>query len=426
MTPENDSKWGMRNWKAVQADYNSIIANPLDTDGCCYCLQQNEIELIIVGLSVYRWVTRWTNSDDISQDTIDEFIGKLERKLMSDCCCDSGSTPDGSAPITRWELVNNEWHYQISYDGGDTYVEAPDSPIALAPVMPSPIGINPGQMDSKCDAAANGLDHIQDLVAAHSAAFDTAGTALEFLFAVIAVLLALALAPAAVPLIVPILIGATTAVFGIGKTAFDAYWTTEVYDTIQCALYCNMEDDGQFTDGGYAGFMSDIGTNLPASVCRDMIYRDFQAWGKKGLNNVCAYGIVMSGSDCSGCDCGGCGDWVYATVDGEPDGAFDGVIDTIDDHTVEFHSGSFNPSNSSYYVGVKKSGGKCCIIESVTTIEGGDPSMSFTPCPNDNNVDYAHLIAGGATLGDCVWALVMLRTAPFVVRVVFSTECEEE
>lgn len=417
-----EAKWGKRNWKGIQADYDAVIINPVNTDGCCYCLEQNQVELLLAALTVYHWTTRWTNGD-IEQETIDDFVNRLEKTLMSGCGC-AGETPDGSAPEYRYTVINNTYYYQVSYDDGVTWVTAPDYPPAIAPAMPPPVGET---VDTKCDAAANGLQHIQDLVDRHTAAYDTAGTVAEFILIVAAGMLVLIFAPEAVPLIIPIIFGAAQAAFSIGKTAWESYWTTEVYDAIQCALFCNISEDGTFSEAGFAGFMSDIGSDLPPGVPRDMIYRDFQVWGAKGLSTVCAYGIINSGSDCSGCDCGTCDieDWVYATVDGEPDGAFDGDISVFSDTTLRLTTGTQNESNLQYYVAIKKQTG-CCKLVSTTIVSGGASNLLYmTECPNDNNVEYSHITTTPADEDHCIWCFVGIFGEPTVIDVTFGA-CDEE
>lgn len=113
MTPNRNN---MRNWKGIQAGYEPILITPASTEENLYCLQDNEVELILAAISPYHWNTRWYSIPDatIDKSLIEQFVSNLERKLMMSCCCND-QTSDGSPPLTRYIITDNDyWEYQIS------------------------------------------------------------------------------------------------------------------------------------------------------------------------------------------------------------------------------------------------------------------------------------------------------------------------
>jgi len=100
-----------------------------------------------------------------------------------------------------------------------------------------------------------------------------------------------------------LILGVTGALVTLGRTAFDAYWTTDEKAKILCALYCNIGDNGDFDATGYGAVLADLNANLTAGVPKNMLLKEINAMGLAGLNNLCAYGVAAD-ADCSDCDCG--------------------------------------------------------------------------------------------------------------------------
>jgi hypothetical protein len=184
------------------------------------------------------------------------------------------------------------------------------------------------------------------LVAAHSNDLGVATTAIELVGLIVVEIAALIFAPESAPLIVPILIASIIALFAFGKTAFDAYWVSDRYGEVLCALFCNIGDDGQFTDAGFAAFLAKYSTDLPASVAKDMLYRDMIACGVKGLNNMCAYGTSAS-ADCSDCDCGDCDNLLDWSIFDDSRGSFGTITNK---KKKELHLTASNAVDGTYYV----------------------------------------------------------------------------
>jgi len=190
---------------------------------------------------------------------------------------------------------------EISIDGGVIWQPDPDDPIYTTPALPPPV--TSGVSATKCDAASNGFSHIQDLIAFQSAKLEQATTGIELVLLIAGELLLLILtAGTTAAVLVPVVIGTGIALFELGKVAYDLYWTVDEKNKILCILFCNIGEDGSFSDAGYNAVLADLGSKLTPGVPRDDMYRNIQAIGKTGLNNLCAYGIAAD-SDCTDCEC---------------------------------------------------------------------------------------------------------------------------
>jgi hypothetical protein len=287
------------------------------------------------------------------------------------CCCNQ-TTP----VLTR---VDPETGYvtQISYDGGTTWITNPNSPSLTAPEMPPPV--TSGVSGTKCDAASNGLQHIKDLVSKQSEQMTGEISITEAAIAIGIFIIGLILAAftegAALPAIVPVLVGVLSTIFALGKVAFDSYWTSDVYDKILCALYCNIDDSGQFSDAQAAAAINKINSDLPASPAKDWLIQILHVMGTRGLNNICAYGS-SSDADCSGCDCSTCvDDWSWPV---DAFGAAPG--DFVKDSDAGTITVSAKNLAGHYYWGLSSETCCTCTVE----ILEGTGSIEFRgviPCP---------------------------------------------
>lgn len=323
--------------KIIQTDYDFITS--LDDDWCQYCLSQKHVQMILSIVDYFGWRTRWfSSSGTIDKQTIIDLQGGLVEALMNNCCNDT-------VPILYRVDPTNDLNIQISYDGGTTWINNPSNPVYGIPTLPAPVGTI---SDTKCDAAKNGSDHFNDLIAQQSAKFDTASTGIQFTLDLVAALLTAVFAPEALPILVPIFIASMTALLAFGKTAFDDYWNTDNKNIIFCALYQHIKSDGTFDDAAFNAFLSAIATALPASIAKDNMYRQLQYIGAKGLSALCSYGTA-SGSDCTACD--NCPNYDFTTSDngfiafdpffaGEIEGTYVPGTGWLDSYNP--HGGAFN------------------------------------------------------------------------------------
>jgi hypothetical protein len=120
----------MSNFKAVAMDYEYYLT--LLDEGQLYCLTERQIYILLVQLEYVGWLTRWYNTDDITQTTVDLIKSELMEKLMS--CVDISILVDQAA----LNLVDSTTSKQIEsqalrdiledmYDGNPTSVN-PSAP----------------------------------------------------------------------------------------------------------------------------------------------------------------------------------------------------------------------------------------------------------------------------------------------------------
>lgn len=231
-----------------------------------------------------------------------EVYNSIDWSDMS-CCCEE------PAKILR---VNPETgRVEQSTDGGSSWQPAADGlpSVIVQPVPP----VTSGVAATKCDAATNLAGQVDIWIAQVSNDFDTATSLLEFATAVLLAILAAVLTilsagtlTAVEALVIPTISAALIAAWGAGKAVFDAYWVTDVTDAILCAAYCNIGDDGSFTDAQFSAFWQQCNEDLPASPAKMLFMGFLSSVGSSGLNAMAASGIAAD-SDCADCDCDDCG-----------------------------------------------------------------------------------------------------------------------
>lgn len=324
-------------------------------------------------LEIYRWPDRFTGTPEEQ-----EYSAGLFRELMevfAMACCG-----DGTSSITQIVLhqINSiTLQLEISVDGGQTWTPDPESPINQITAQPPPVPS--GVSANKCDAATNGKQHIEDLIqrchdylGTAETVFDLAvGVCLAMLELAIAYFSGLTLAQAAAALASAIW-SAAHAAFDYGIAAFDANWTTDERDKILCALYCNIGDDGAFTEEQYTAFLNNWESRAARNPAFYLVFKDIKAGGRVALNNMCSYGEAAL-ADCSACECG-CDtetwDLGYALGTiisrGSDTGGNYIQVETVADVT-EFGLYGF----------VLISGGvdSCCSYQSVITVSGEAPTV---------------------------------------------------
>lgn len=217
---------------------------------------------------------------------------------MGQCCTD---------PVITRRVNPTTGMVEQSSDGGVTWKPASGT---FQSVIVEPIpAVTSGVAATKCDAATNVSNQVDVWITQVSNDFTTATTLLEFGLAVIAaiatavlVILTEGLSLAFIPQVMSVLGAALAAVWAVGKTVFDAYWTTDIKNEILCAAYCNISDDGSYTDGQFSAFWNRINENLPPAPAKMLFMGFLSSVGKQGLNAMAASGFSAD-ADCTDCDC---------------------------------------------------------------------------------------------------------------------------
>ncbi len=228
-------------------------------------------------------------------------------RQMSDIDCENGMSKCCVPNVETKRINPDTGRAEISFDGGVTWQPDPNDVQNQVQVI-EPI-VRTGSPKTKCDAATNASEHINELITATSNNLDTAGTIFELVVAIAEAALALVVVlivgvtipPAAIALATAIW-AAGAAAFELGKTGFDAYWTTDKKDAILCFLFCNIGENGQFTEAQYQAFRAKMKSTLPASPAFDIVMTTINATGAAGLSNMASYGNAAT-ADCDSCSC---------------------------------------------------------------------------------------------------------------------------
>jgi hypothetical protein len=368
---------------------------------CSNLFKQSRAEMIAsltagcIGDDMY-FRMRINPDDNCTSEAQYEVDGDWIPFMSQNCCCDQTTiTPQYQVNPTTFQL-------EESTDGGDTWHLDPKSPIANLPEQPAPI--TAGVMNDKCDAASNGKQHIEDLIAACHEYLTTAESVFDLAVGVCTALLTLIVAflsggtlAAAAAALAGAIWGAAHAAFELGVTAFDAYWTTDEKDKILCALYCYMSDDGSFNASQYQAFLSGWKQLATPSVAFNLVYQSVAAAGRTGLNNMCSYGETAAG-DCGACDCPECLQlWDFTDI-----GNYLGVAielgTWVDGSGIEINSPQ--PPYGDFYGKVTFIFAEPCnsrYLETTTHFTTGSGLISFEVATEvDGNGDYVWVSGGGA------------------------------
>lgn len=316
---------------------------------------------------------------------------------MSNCC-------DGSDLLIIVQTrITIDGRIEISIDGGNTWTSSPTDPMYSIPVQPPPV--TEGGTLTKCDAATNGKQHIQDLIAGISLNLQDAVTIFEFAVAIAGIILEIAIViitggvtiPAALQ-IAAIIWGAATAAFNAGKAAFDEYWTTDETDKILCALFCTIGENGSFTQAQYDAFVLKWRQDATPSIAFNLVLKSVQAAGLVGLNNYCSYGAAAD-SDCSDCDCNeGCNmdDW-KAGFNYQGTNQFHGG-DTEDSRTAStltVHSFDRGDGTQITAITLPLNTTACCYVTIDHQTGGDDQGQIYQPCFCDEVPTYENVHPSG-------------------------------
>lgn len=120
----------MRQFKAVAADYAYYLT--LGDEGQLYCLTERQVYAIMVQLEYVGWLTRWYNTEDITQTTVQYIQSDIIEALMN--CIDITVLVDqGKLTLTK-DVQNQQIQsaglrkiYEDRYDGDPTSIN-PNAP----------------------------------------------------------------------------------------------------------------------------------------------------------------------------------------------------------------------------------------------------------------------------------------------------------
>lgn len=396
-----------------------VGAHPEDEPLICIQLNEHWIPYLIGLLWPAKFPEYWAGTLDENRNArrdVINLIAILEQSLecgdMSNPCCDGSDLT-----IVVMNRITLDGRLEISIDGGQTWTSDPNDPANTVVTYPPPV--TAGVSLTKCDAASNGKQHIEDLIAGIHENLVQGGTAFDIGIAialvVVGILLTVLGSPEAIPAAEKILLGifgAVQAVITVGVEAFDAYWDSDARDKILCALYCNIQDDGTFTSDGYFRFLSQMKTTEVASPALDIVMTSIKAVGLPGLNKFCAYGSSAD-ADCSSCDCNcNIDNWHVQTLLGGTEVSRDASSITVD--SVLATVGQWQAAIRADEIH------ECCFLDSVEVTGTGNAIWCHNLCGEViDEAAYKHcgLIPTGTVF---INSVLLASNAPFTVRFVLS------
>jgi hypothetical protein len=285
--------------KVLQWDYDEILA--ASEQKCCFSLQKRDVALILAITEQMKWKTRYISPSGatINTDWIDTWASGLERRLMDGCC------PDGTL-----SQFTDDGIFQTSVDGGATWQDNPDDDPRNQGTLLPPLGAADDSV--KCAAA----DNVRASFVAmrdNTITLLTAGTTLIAILAGLAgfvgVVLGLSGAATAIGVL---LLGLSAQLLSLTPESVAEQIDDEALDTFKCLVYCNMDDNGQFTYDGWQELIAALGatfTGFPLTFFKSIT----ESLGYIGMSNAGTMG-VSSADDCD-CDCDCDGETVGLTLD---------------------------------------------------------------------------------------------------------------
>lgn len=193
-----------------------------------------------------------------------------------------------------------------TFDGGETWVERPLNDPRHAPQFRFP---PLGGLDPKCQAAANMAAWIENFIEETLFMLAAGGVVISL----VTLFVALCLTLGAWALVVGALIPIAQLLYDSGTTAISGAMTVEMFDILECILYCAIGDNGQVT----AGQLADINAEIDAQIgglAAAILHGMFYFMGEVGLSNAGTIGDAPA--DCDGCNCGCTYRWDFREDDG--------------------------------------------------------------------------------------------------------------
>jgi hypothetical protein len=247
----------------------------------------NFVGLLSIPTFWFNWQRTGDTSGKRCADVWKSLFDVIDWSDMS-CCCDQPPA------IYRY---GEGGVYERSTDGGLTWTPAPNYDYRnTSTVFPNPADL--GISTTKCQAADGVVATINDEIVQ---SLNESFAAAQILALIAAVLLAVLTAGSLLAL-TPLITAIGAAIIDVGVTATQAAFTSDVWDRLRCNIYCNMTDDYQMTDDGFAAVLAKIVT-AESGIVETVLYGIINAAGKVGITNMMRSNKGSAAADCSDCGC---------------------------------------------------------------------------------------------------------------------------
>jgi len=226
--------------------------------------------------------------------------------VLDNTCCD----PAGGEG-TQSRLNGDTYYYEISLDGGETWISDPTDPRLTGTQYPP---LDPETENLKCQAATNAFQQFQNAYLECAIAFVSATTVVAAAAAIAAILAVIITRPTEAYKLIPIIMTRISAFIGSTAEAFTIDFATFA-DALFCAMFCNVKDDGTFDQAGFDEVIASVeGSTIGRLLSQIILY----CWQVLGLTNAAKTptGTAVDPSACEACDCGDCDTLEWELYDG--------------------------------------------------------------------------------------------------------------
>lgn len=280
-----------RDWKDLFLNYDALIdPGPDYVRECQICLTNAQRQALLGLIQALEWSGGYYSPTDaaIDDDLVDAFADDIAWRLSDMACND-----------TYTSRINDEGTYQISYDGGVTWTDAP----TLDPRNGTPIyaGLSGDDGDAKkCQGANNLISYFKNVVEEIGVTKDTAATFSDLVAVLIGLLLILGIISGGWLFA---LLGALVTIIynNYDATTWRAAFTDDRWQTLICIVYAHEQDDASFTAADVVDIQQDIMVTFSDSIARTFFFSMFNI-GANALTNA-ARSEFGGSLDCDACGC---------------------------------------------------------------------------------------------------------------------------
>lgn len=197
------------------------------------------------------------------------------------------SETEGLPDNMRWDETAEE--FQISYDGGETWVDSPESDPRSNPAL-----INPAT-DARCDAAQGFSNMIRLFVDSTYDAFNIVGITSA------AISIGLIWLPG-INLFFKIAQIVADGIVAVGAVTLAATFDEPTYDEIREIAYCHIDETGHFTEDDWNAIGEQLQTDIGGSAFNITLAAMYNLYGWVGFQNGSLDMAETASCDGDACD----------------------------------------------------------------------------------------------------------------------------